>query len=64
MKSLLKINRIKRTDTHEDNNLKLNSELDKFGIKLIKIIGVFGLIAGIVILFAFLIWAVIKLYDI
>ena len=63
MKSLLKKNRIKRTDTLEDNNLKLNSELDRFGIKLIKIIGVFGLIAGIVILFAFLIWAVTKLYK-
>ena len=63
MKSLLRINRIKRTDTREENNLKLNTELDNYGIKLIKVIGVFGLIAGIVILLALFIWAITKLYK-
>lgn len=63
MKSLLKINRIKRTDTREENNLKLNTELDNYGIKLIKVIGVFGLIAGIVILVALFIWVITKLYK-
>lgn len=63
MKSLLRINRIKRTDTREENNLKLNTELDNYGIKLIKVIGVFGLIAGIVILVALFIWAITKLYK-
>ena len=58
MKSLLRINRIIRTDIREDNNLKLNTELDNYGIKLIKVIGVFGLIAGIVILVALFIWAI------
>jgi len=63
MKSLLRINRIKRTDIREENNLKLNTELDNYGIKLIKVIGVFGLIAGIVILLALFIWAITKLYK-
>jgi hypothetical protein len=63
MKSLLRINRIKRTDTREENNLKLNTELDNYGIKLIKVIGVFGLIAGIVILVTLFIWAITKLYK-
>jgi hypothetical protein len=63
MKSLLRINRIKRTDIREENNLKLNTELDNYGIKLIKVIGVFGLIAGIVILLALFIWAITELFK-
>jgi hypothetical protein len=49
----LRTNRIKRKDKIEENNLKFNIELDNYGVKLIKIIGVVGLIIGFVVLIIF-----------
>lgn len=63
MESTSKINRLKRKDTIEDKNVKLNSELDNYGTKIIKVIGVFGLIIGILIVVAFWIWNINKLYK-
>lgn len=62
MKFPLKTNRIKRKDTIEENNLKLNIELDNFGIKLIKVIGVVGLIIGFVVLIVFYYWVFKKMF--
>jgi hypothetical protein len=62
MKFPLKTNRIKRKDIAEENNLKLNIELDNFGIKLIKVIGVVGLIIGFVVLIVFYFWVFKKMF--
>lgn len=62
IKSPLKINRIKRKDKTEEYNLKLNIELDNFGVKLIKVIGIVGLIIGFVVLIVFYVWVVKKLF--
>ncbi|GAA4052968.1 hypothetical protein GCM10022389_20590 [Flavobacterium cheonanense] len=62
MKFPLKTNRIKRKDTIEENNLKLNIELDNFGIKLIKVIGIVGLIIGFVVLIVFYFWVFKKMF--
>lgn len=60
--SLLK-QRKKRTDQKESHDQKLDQELDLFGVKLIKVIGVAGAIIGIVILLAFWIWIFKWMYD-
>jgi len=62
MKFPLRTNRIKRKDKIEENNLKLNIELDKYGVKLIKIIGVVGLIIGFVVLIIFYFWVFKKMF--
>lgn len=62
MKFPLKKNRIKRKDITEENNLKLNVELDKYGVKLIKVIGIVGVIIGIVVLAVFYFWVVKKMF--
>ena len=62
MKFPLKTNRIKRKDIAEENNLKLNIELDNFGVKLIKAIGIVGAIIGIVILAVFYFWVFKKIF--
>jgi hypothetical protein len=55
--------REKRTDQKESHDQKLDQELDLFGVKLIKIIGVTGAIIGIAILVAFWIWVLKWMYD-
>lgn len=60
--SLLK-QRKKRTDQKESHDQKLDQELDLFGVKLIKVIGVAGAIIGIIILVAFWIWIFKWMYD-
>jgi hypothetical protein len=55
--------REKRTDQKESHDQKLDQELDLFGVKLIKIIGVAGAIIGIAILVAFWIWVLKWMYD-
>ena len=62
MKFPLRTNRIKRKDKIEENNLKLNIELDKYGVKLIKAIGIVGLIIGIVALALFYFWVFKKMF--
>jgi hypothetical protein len=58
----LRTNRIKRKDKIEEHNLKLNIELDKYGVKLIKIIGIVGIIIGFVVLIMFYIWLLKKMF--
>jgi hypothetical protein len=62
MKFPLKKNRIKRKDITEENNLKLNVELDNFGVRLIKVIGIVGVIIGIVVLAVFYFWVFKKMF--
>jgi hypothetical protein len=62
MKLTLRKNRIKRKDLAEENNSKINIELDNYGVKLIKSIGVAGLIIGIVALALFYFWVFKKVF--
>ena len=58
----LRTKRIKRKDVIEEKNLKLNIELDNYGVKLIKVIGSIGLIIGLVVLIVFYFWVFKKLF--
>jgi hypothetical protein len=62
MKFPLRNNRIKRKDATEESNLKHNIELDNFGVKLIKGIGIVGAIIGIVALVVFYFWVFKKIF--
>ena len=62
MKFPLRNNRIKRKDITEESNLKHNIELDNFGVKLIKGIGIVGAIIGIVVLVVFYFWVFKKIF--
>jgi hypothetical protein len=62
MKLTLRKNRIKRKDLAEENNSKINIELDNYGVKLIKSIGVVGLIIGIIALALFYFWVFKKVF--
>jgi hypothetical protein len=44
------------------HDAEMNRDLDRFSIKLIKVVGVFGILAGIVILVAFWYWVFTKIY--
>ena len=62
MKFPLRTNRIKRKDKIEENDVKLHIELDKYGVKLIKVIGVVGLIIGFMVLILFYVWVFKKMF--
>ena len=62
MKLTLRKNRINRKDLVEENNSKNNIELDNYGVKLIKSIGIVGLIIGIVALALFYFWVFKKMF--
>jgi hypothetical protein len=55
--------REKRNDTKESHDQKVDQELDLFGVKLIKVIGVIGAIIGVAIIVAFWIWIFKWMYD-
>ena len=55
--------REKRTDQKESQDQKLDQELDYFGVKLIKAIGIVGVIIGVIIIVLFWIWIFKKLYG-
>lgn len=59
----LKKQREKRTDLKESYDQKLDQELDYFGVKLIKAIGIVGVIIGVIIIVLFWIWIFKKLYG-
>lgn len=42
----------------------LNRELDRYSVRLIKLVGIFGIALGIVILVAFWVWVIKMLYKI
>jgi hypothetical protein len=56
--------RKKNDDKNYEHNAGLNRDLDSFGIKLIKVVGVVGIILGLLILIAFWVWVIRWLYQI
>lgn len=58
----LRKQREKRKDIEEKHDQKLDHDLDVFGVKLIKWIGVIGAAIGLAILIAFWFWIFKKLY--
>jgi hypothetical protein len=52
--------KFKNDEEHEEN---IQKELDFFGLKLIKIIGVFGALIGLGIIIAFWVWVFRWLYS-
>jgi len=63
-KPILSLFRSKIEDQNYQHNANLNRDLDTFGVKLIKIVGVFGIVVGIAILGAFWVWVIRWLYQI
>jgi hypothetical protein len=59
----LQENRLNRTDLEEHHDQSQDHEIDRFGMKLIKGIGVFGVILGALILVAFWYWLFRLLYN-
>ncbi len=45
------------------NEQKIQKEIDVFGVKLIKVVGVFGVILGMIIISAFWYWVITKLFK-
>ena len=45
------------------NEQKTQKEIDVFGVKLIKVVGVFGVILGMIIISAFWYWVITKLFK-
>jgi hypothetical protein len=64
MSSSLKKNREKRTDDKEENDLQLEKGLDNYTSKLVKVVGVFGVILGAAILVAFWYWVIKMLFKV
>ena len=51
-------------DQNYEHDASLNRDLDTFSIKLIKVVGVVGIILGLLILIAFWIWVIRWLYQV
>lgn len=51
-------------DQKYENDSRINKELDNFSIKLIKVVGVVGIILGLLILIAFWVWVIRWLYQV
>jgi hypothetical protein len=62
-KTKLHENRLNRKDLDEQHDQSQDHEIDRFGVKLIKGIGVFGVILGAIILVAFWYWLFRLLYN-
>jgi hypothetical protein len=56
--------RKKIDDQNYEHDASLNRDLDTFSIKLIKVVGVVGIILGLLILIAFWVWVIRWLYQI
>lgn len=63
-KTVLSLFRRKIADKNYEHNATLNRDLDSYSIKLIKVVGVAGIIIGIAILVAFWYWVIKMLYKI
>lgn len=61
---ILSIFRRKIDDQNYEHDASLNRDLDSYGIKLIKIVGVAGIVIGIAILVAFWVWVIRWLYQV
>jgi hypothetical protein len=56
--------RKKIDDQNYEHDASLNRDLDTFSIKLIKVVGVVGIILGLFILIAFWVWVIRWLYQV
>ena len=56
--------KIKKSKIDELHDRKINHDLDFFGLKLIKVIGIVGAAIGLVILGAFWYWVIKMLFKI
>ena len=63
-KPILSLFRRKIDDQKYEHDSKLDRELDKYGIKLIKVVGIAGIVIGIGILIAFWVWVIRWLYQV
>lgn len=63
-KPVLSLFRRKIADKNYEHAATLNRDLDSYSIKLIKVVGVAGIIIGIAILVAFWYWVIKLLYKI
>lgn len=63
-KPILSLFRRKIADKNYEHDATLNRDLDSYSIKLIKVVGVAGIIIGIAILVAFWYWVIKLLYKI
>lgn len=63
-KPILSLFRRKIADKNYEHDATLNRDLDSYSIKLIKVVGVAGIIIGIAILVAFWYWVIKMLYKI
>lgn len=54
----------KLDDQKYENDSKIQKELDNFGVKLIKVVGIVGIILGLLILIAFWVWVIRWLYQV
>lgn len=56
-----KTKKLKIDETHDR---KINQDLDFFSVKLIKVVGIFAVAIGLVILGAFWYWVIMMLYKV
>jgi hypothetical protein len=56
--------RSKVDDVTYEHDAELNRNLDRFSMKIIKVVGVVGIALGIVILVAFWYWVIKMLYKV
>ena len=63
-KPILSLFQRKIDDKNYEHDATLNRELDSFGIKLIKAVGLVGIILGLLILIAFWVWVIRWLYKV
>jgi hypothetical protein len=54
----------KKSKIDETHDRKINNDLDFFGLKLIKVIGIVGAAIGLVILGAFWYWVIKMLFKV
>jgi hypothetical protein len=63
-KSILSPFRRKVDDQNYEHDASLNRSLDSYGVKLIKVVGIAGIVIGIGILVAFWVWVIRWLYQV
>jgi hypothetical protein len=51
-------------DENYEHDAELQRDLDRFGMKLIKSVGVVGIILGLLILIAFWVWVIRWIYQV
>lgn len=63
-RTILSAFRRKIDDKNYEHDASLNRDLDTFGIKLIKVVGIAGIVIGVAILVAFWVWVIRWLYKV